>query len=203
MSTLKEITTKAKALYKTGKYKKWTDAIKAASATITKTTKKAVKKIGNVTLKKANYHKNDERYIIMNDGVPHLEGKAFFKNDALFVADALRKVKKKRKAAIKKESSLGATKTGTKKHTDTNSHNVRINVVSGVKKIKQIYALPGNLNLTTAKNDLNQFENSLKWKSSILKSAFLNVDEKKKIRAEIKHIKGYILTLKNYIKKYK
>lgn len=44
MSTLKQITTKAKALYKTGKYKKWTDAIKAASATISKKVKKTVTK---------------------------------------------------------------------------------------------------------------------------------------------------------------
>ena len=49
---LKQITTKAKALYKTGRYAKWTDAIKAASkqtasvgATKKKTTKKAAKKV--------------------------------------------------------------------------------------------------------------------------------------------------------------
>lgn len=36
MSALKQITTKAKALYKSGKYKKWTDAIKAASKTVVK-----------------------------------------------------------------------------------------------------------------------------------------------------------------------
>lgn len=44
---LKQITTKAKALYNTGKYKKWTDAIKAASksiGTIGATKKKTVKK---------------------------------------------------------------------------------------------------------------------------------------------------------------
>lgn len=49
---LKQITTKAKQLYKTGKFAKWTDAIKAASkqtasvgATKKKTTKKAAKKV--------------------------------------------------------------------------------------------------------------------------------------------------------------
>jgi len=44
---LKQITTKAKALYKTGKYAKWTDAIKAASkqtATVGATKKKTAKK---------------------------------------------------------------------------------------------------------------------------------------------------------------
>lgn len=44
MTTLQKIVAKAKILYKSGKYKKWTDAIKAASATISKTTKK-VKKV--------------------------------------------------------------------------------------------------------------------------------------------------------------
>jgi len=42
---LKAITTKAKALYKSGKYSKWTDAIKAASKTLT-STKKSVKVSG-------------------------------------------------------------------------------------------------------------------------------------------------------------
>lgn len=45
MATLQQITTKAKVLYKTGKYKKWTDAIKAASKLVKKKpVKKAVKK---------------------------------------------------------------------------------------------------------------------------------------------------------------
>jgi len=64
--------------------------------------KKVAKKVGKVTLKKANYHPRDERYIIMNDGVPHLEGKPFFKETAKDVASALRKVKAKRKKAAKK-----------------------------------------------------------------------------------------------------
>jgi len=44
---LKAITTKAKALYKTGKFAKWTDAIKAASKSTSKigATKKVVKKV--------------------------------------------------------------------------------------------------------------------------------------------------------------
>lgn len=44
-SKLKAITTKAKSLYKTGKYKKWTDAIKAAS--------KQVGSVGAVKKKRA------------------------------------------------------------------------------------------------------------------------------------------------------
>lgn len=53
-TTLKKITTKAKQLYKSGKFAKWTDAIKAASATISKTTKKAVKKVKKTVTKKAS-----------------------------------------------------------------------------------------------------------------------------------------------------
>jgi len=51
MSTLTQITTKAKSLYKTGKYKKWTDAIKAASKTL-KSTKNPVKKVVKKSAKK-------------------------------------------------------------------------------------------------------------------------------------------------------
>jgi hypothetical protein len=60
MNRLKQITTKAKQLYKTGKYAKWTDAIKAASkktATVGATKKKSEKKKSapkkNTAVKKA------------------------------------------------------------------------------------------------------------------------------------------------------
>lgn len=53
MTTLQKIVSKAKILYKSGKYQKWTDAIKAASSTISKTTKKAVKKVKKTVTKKA------------------------------------------------------------------------------------------------------------------------------------------------------
>ena len=43
---LKQITTKAKQLYKTGKFAKWTDAIKAASGKVTKTKKVGALPIG-------------------------------------------------------------------------------------------------------------------------------------------------------------
>lgn len=46
MSALKKITTKAKQLYKTGKYAKWTDAIKEASKSLHKGVKKVKNKIG-------------------------------------------------------------------------------------------------------------------------------------------------------------
>jgi hypothetical protein len=48
-SKLKEITTKAKQLYKTGKFSKWTDAIKEASKSLVKKTDS--KKIGAIKKK--------------------------------------------------------------------------------------------------------------------------------------------------------
>jgi hypothetical protein len=83
---LKQITTKAKQLYKTGKFAKWTDAIKAASKTIP-----ATKKVG-----------------------------------------AVKKKTEKKKAAPKKVTVKRKAAPGS--HKDTNSHNVKIHVVSGTKK---------------------------------------------------------------------
>ena len=71
--------------------------------------KKVSKKLGKVTLKKANYHPRDERYIIMNDGVKHLEGKPFFKETAKEIASALRKVKAKRKISANKQMYMSGT----------------------------------------------------------------------------------------------
>jgi len=73
--------------------------------------KKVLKKVGNVTLKKSNRYKGDDRYSIMNDSKPHLDGKVFSKSTATTIANALRKVKAKRKkvsgvkdsAKVKKE----------------------------------------------------------------------------------------------------
>jgi len=50
-SKLKQITSKAKSLYKTGKFKKWTDAIKAASKQISGTKKHVDTKSHNVNVK--------------------------------------------------------------------------------------------------------------------------------------------------------
>lgn len=71
-SKLKAITTRAKQLYKTGKFAKWTDAIKEASKSLTKGkkvsgVKKAVKKkaVKKVTKKKAtskSYHKDTKSH---------------------------------------------------------------------------------------------------------------------------------------------
>ena len=55
MNKLKAITTKAKELYNSGKYAKWTDAIKAAAKTLpaTKTATKKKAKVGAVKKKAA------------------------------------------------------------------------------------------------------------------------------------------------------
>ncbi len=127
MTHLQKITTLAKKIRKAKPALKWTDAIKQASKQIKPAAKKAVKKVGNVTLKKSNRFKGDDRYIIMNDGKPHLDGKPFFKETAKDIANSLKKVKAKR-VATKKVS-------GTKTHKDTKSHNVNIRVVSGANAL--------------------------------------------------------------------
>ena len=87
-------------------------------------------------------------------------------------------------------------------HKDTKSHNVRINVMSGLKR-KLIFPLPYEMNLKIAKQELPILENNLKWDNAIIKSANLNIHEKKELRNKIKNTKGYINALKNYIKKQK
>jgi hypothetical protein len=96
---LKQITTKAKQLYKTGKYAKWTDAIKAASkqtASVGATKKKAAKKSVKKVAKKKT---------------------------------AVKKAAPKKKTAARNYGS----------HKDTNSHNVKVSVVSGIGSLLTHY----------------------------------------------------------------
>ena len=91
-SKLKAITTRAKTLYKTGKFSKWTDAIKEASKQIgtgkkvsgVKTKKKATKKASKkVTKKKAtpkSYHKDTKSH---NVNVKVVSGIGAIKKTAL------------------------------------------------------------------------------------------------------------------------
>lgn len=122
---LKAITTKAKALYKTGKFAKWTDAIKAASKKIgyserrlsiekeiTKEMKSAPKTLFPYTEK--------QKIIQAGKKVFDKKIKELHKNENL---GAVKKIKMK-KATAKKSSY----------HKDTKSHNVNIKVVSGIKK---------------------------------------------------------------------
>lgn len=107
MSALKKITTKAKQLYKTGKYAKWTDAIKEASKSLHKSASKTVKKhatkVKKYAVKKAK------------SGIKSLAKK-------VYESKHLSGVKTKKKATPK---SL---------HKDTMSHNVKISVMSGISK---------------------------------------------------------------------
>ena len=137
----KAVVAEAKKLRKKNPKLTQAQAVKQAWA-ISYSKKGKIKKVGNVTLKKSKYHKNDERYVIMNDGKPHLEGKPFFKGDAKRIAEALRKVKKKRKSKVGavKSTKVKARKkkSSSEMHTDTKSHNVNIRVVSGFKSIGKV-----------------------------------------------------------------
>jgi hypothetical protein len=122
-STLKKITTKAKQLYKTGKFAKWTDAIKEASKSLHK--KPAKKKIGyskerlNIVKKATPYIKNYK-----SKGYTKQESIKNGNLDAAYMGTTKKKVIKK------------ATKKATPKslHKDTMSHNVKISVMSGISK---------------------------------------------------------------------
>jgi DnaJ domain len=68
---LKQITTKAKQLYKSGKYKKWTDAIKAASASLPAAKKVAKKKVAKkASVKKVAGWKKGKTIIIEHNEKP-------------------------------------------------------------------------------------------------------------------------------------
>ena len=130
-SKLKAITTKAKALYKTGKYKKWTDAIKAASKTLP-ATKKA--KVGDYTINESIFMEKGgikERKIKPKKTkgyVVERNKKGEFKKIER-IAGIKKKAAPKKKAATKKKA--------TTIHKDSKSHNVKISVVSGVPKNKK------------------------------------------------------------------
>jgi hypothetical protein len=103
---LKAITTKAKALYKSGKYAKWTDAIKEASKSLAKTTVKKTKS-GLKSLAKKVYESK------------HLSG--------VKKKTAKKKIAKKKVAKKSPVRNYGS-------HKDTASHNVKISVMSGTNK---------------------------------------------------------------------
>ena len=104
---LKAITTKAKALYKSGKYAKWTDAIKEASKSLAKTTVKKTKS-GLKSLAKKVYESK------------HLSG--------------VKKKTAKKKVATKKKAIKKSSVRNYGSHKDTASHNVKISVMSGTNK---------------------------------------------------------------------
>lgn len=167
----------------------------------------AKKKIGNVTLKKANYHKNDERYIIMNDGVEHLDGKPFFKERAQEIAKSLRKVKSKTKkiGAVKAKAPIKRKVAPKKKvaaksyHKDTQSHNVSVRVMSGVSKSKIDYTTTIN-RLKAETSYLQTFENHLQ-KYILYKPS--NAQERQYKKVNIEWYKKHIKECKEHIKELK
>ena len=122
---------KAKQLRKANPKLSQAEAIKKAFALDKKPAAK--KKVGAVTLRKANRFKGDDRLVIYNDGKPHLDGRALSKTDAKIVADALRKVKAKRKVASRKISGVS---TKSKSHTDKNKFtvNMQLGAIRGGSK---------------------------------------------------------------------
>ena len=87
-------------------------------------------------------------------------------------------------------------------HTDKKSHNTKITVISGIKKIKQIYAIPNGLNLKQTINEIAIFDQSIKWKTALL-NVSTDTQYKKVLKKEIKDTKGILRALKNYYNKIK
>jgi hypothetical protein len=199
ISLLKKITTKAKQLYKTGKYAKWTDAIKEASKSFNK--KPAKKKIGY----------NKERLNIVKKATPYIKNyksKGYTKQESLkngnLDAAYMGTTKKK---IIKKK----ATKKATPKslHKDTMSHNVKISVMSGTPRmyfINKQNELDKIKSLIKYNNEIEQHLNSWKYRLKTDKSQTFVKFQKKQVKESIlkytkllKSNKKYLIELKKAI----
>ena len=100
---LKQITTKAKALYKTGKFKKWTDAIKAAS--------KQTTKIGDYNVNKSSFVETRLPLSPRKKRTKKEKKFAVTRNyDGTFMPGGIKKI------------------SGVKKHFDEKSHNINVTV---------------------------------------------------------------------------
>jgi len=131
---LKQITSKAKQLYKSGKFAKWTDAIKAASASLPgakKSKKIGYKKDRLEDLKKITKiaRKQREERAGMSDEYPYKKLTVQQFKDKAAARYYLDKYNKKI-SGVKKTAKKVATKKAST-HKDTNSHNVKISVMSG------------------------------------------------------------------------
>ena len=115
---LKQITSKAKQLYKSGKFAKWTDAIKAASASLP-----GAKKIKKVGYKKERL---EDLKKITQTARRYTWGTVQEKKDRAAAELYRRKADKQFIGATKKKATKKANS-----HKDTNSHNVKISVMSG------------------------------------------------------------------------
>jgi hypothetical protein len=203
-SRLKQITTKAKELYKSGKYKKWTDAIKAASKTLTSTVKKSkvngvndvvwlfdVHKDKYTTSKKQIKVKASNRTSAYNRAKKRYPYPYFVelhsieeKKIGLVKNKVVKKSAPKRKKVLKKSP-------GRSLHKDTKSHNVRISVMSGVKdSIKQIEDM--HQRIAFQDGSLEALKNMLKYEK-------FNAKEKKGIIQNIKLVKLRIADYKKHL----
>jgi hypothetical protein len=165
---LKAITTKAKALYKTGRFDKWTDAIKAASKTVSKTATKAAKKYGTKAKKYA-------------------------------IKKAKSGVKSLAKKVYESKYLAGTKKTPAKSyHKDTNSHNVKISVMSGdlknhfyteefyIRTKKEIITRQAVIDDVKSRKKELVFKNGLRWYNNWIKDAQRTVAAQKKLLQKIK-----------------
>jgi hypothetical protein len=137
---LKAITTKAKQLYKTGKFAKWTDAIKAASKSTakvganysmfsTKGNKAVTDLIKYAKTKKLNRLQVQQKMKAIEKQHPEIFDTAVREKieSKLFKVGAVKKKTAIKKAAPKKAAAKSY-------HKDTKSHNVKISVMSGISK---------------------------------------------------------------------
>jgi hypothetical protein len=125
---LKQITTKAKQLYKSGKFAKWTDAIKAASKTVTKTVKKASKKIGDYNVNESNFVETRLALTPRKKKAKKVKKYSVTRNvDGTYKKGGVKRISGvKTKAAPKKKAAVKSY------HTDKNSHNVKLTIMSGL-----------------------------------------------------------------------
>jgi len=208
MTALQWIVKEAKSIKKAypNRFAKWTDYVKQASAiyaskhkTKSQVGKKkaAHKKVGNVTLKKSNRFVNDDRYIIMNDGKEHLQGKAFSKTIAKEIANSLKKVKAKRKIAskkigvVKKAAPKKAAKKVIKKHTHYGKVKAHTRRVNGVTK------------KPSEKDVLKSIKHAVKVQESHMSMGTINsnyIKELSNFNNEIEIAKKHILALRNFKK---
>jgi hypothetical protein len=159
---------------------------------------KRKRKVGSVTLKKSNYHPRDERYIIMNDGKQHLEGKPFFKEQAKEIASALRKVKAKRKkvGAVKKKPTEKAILNKihiVKRNVDKLDEAQHKHMMGSIKYMSNKY-------LNTV-NEINNYESIIKNIQSNIN--LMSAMEKKRAKETINNFKKIVKELKTHSKELK
>lgn len=174
---LKLITTKAKKLYATGKFKKWTDAIKEASKSLgaVKIIQKGEKKNAKVTktlMQKRNKKGQFKGYSVVS-GV------------------------KKKTAKKKNAKSI---------HKDTKSHNVRISVMSGDSKSQFLMKEDIVKRITSLLKYNSEIEKYIKdWKEKLKydKSTSFQIHQKSKVKNNIKRYSELLKSNKKYLSELK